>query len=171
MWLTDKNRWYSRDDKLVISHGGGAVVLAGWPRCQAWRCDQSRTWTQFRPTAPLLRMVAGVASPRYVDRAMRRFDEDWDRQIDPPREGPGLLGDAIGAAIEGLRALSDRVARPPSETDLERQLQGLTRRHKAAVAFLATFPEDVRAQVAHLPERHWHVLALLARCPGADGGV
>ncbi len=167
MWLSDQNRWYTRGDKLVISHARGAVVLAGWPRCQAWRCDQSRTWTQFRPAEPLLRIIATVASPRYVTRAMRRFDEHWEPRLEPQREGSGLLGEAIGGALEGLRALSQRAGQRPALTDLERQELGLTRRHQAALAFLDGFPTDVRTEVSQLPERHWHVLVLLARCPGA----
>ena len=168
MWQGAESRWYARDDKLIVSHAHGALVLAGWPRCLAWRCDKARVWEQFRPTDPILSTVGATASPGFVQRAMRRFGDFGLPEVEPPREGCGLLGDAVGAALEGLRALSPRSNRPPSESDLERQRAGMTRRHEAAVTFLALFPPELTAQVSRLPERHWPVLSLIARCPGAD---
>lgn len=168
MWQGANSRWYARDDKLIVSHPHGALVLAGWPRCLAWRCDKGKAWEQFRPTEPILRIVSGAASPDYVNRALRRFAELAGPEVEPGRSGSGLLGDSIGAAIEGLRALSTRSGRGPTESDFERQRIGVTRRHEAAVAFLGLFPPVTRVSVARLPERHWPVLSLLTRCPGAD---
>lgn len=168
MWPDASSRWYARDDKLIVSHPEGALVLAGWPRCLAWRCDKGRGWEPFRPDDPILRVVGAAASPHYVRRAMQRFAEHAASEREPPRTGRGLLGDSIGAALEGLRAFSARNERGPAESKYERQCAGVTRRHEAAVAFLGLFPPDVRARVSRLPERHWPVLSLLARCPGAD---
>ena len=134
MWQGAESRWYARDDKLIVSHPYGALVLAGWPRCLAWRCDTSGAWEQFRPADPILRTVGTAASPEFVQRAMRRSSD----------------------------------AEQLTESEFERQRAGMTRRHEAAVAFHALFPLDLRAQVARLAERHWPVLSLVARCPGAD---
>lgn len=158
MWLGDRNRWYSRGDKLVVSHDGGAVVLAGWPRCLAWRRDAGQAWRPFRPAEAVLRVVVSVASPGYVERAMRRFGEHWHPSAVLPSAHPALVGDAIGGSIEVLRAQSER---------RERHLHGITRRHEAARTFLATFPGDTVPAVSPLFERDWPVLALLTRCPGA----
>lgn len=168
MWQGANSRWYARDDKLIASHPYGALVLAGWPRCLAWRCDKGKGWEQYRPDDPILRVVGAVASPHYVRRAMQRFEEYPVSEVEPPRTGCGLLGDSLDAALEGLRASSERSERGQTETNYERHRAGVTRRHEAAVAFLGLFPPDVKARVSLLPERHWPVLSLLARCPGAD---
>lgn len=68
------------------------------------------------------------------------------------------------------RAMAEFVSRWDGEAApqrLEAHRAGLTRRHQAAVQFFSAFPRAVRGRVAPLPERHWHVLSLLARCPGA----
>jgi len=135
MWQGANSRWYARDDKLIVSHPHGALVLAGWPRCLAWRCNESRVWEQFRPTDPILRSVGATASPDFVRRAMCHFVKHAPRDV--------------------------------ADSDLERQRAGMMRRQEAAVTFLAPFPPELRAEVARLPERHWPVLALLARCQGA----
>lgn len=44
----------------------------------------------------------------------------------------------------------------------------MTLRSQAGRDFLARFPESVLARAGSLPERHWHLITLLARVPGAD---
>jgi len=136
MWQGAASRWYARDDKLIVSHPQGALVLAGWPRCLAWRCNKSGAWVHVMPTEPVLRAVTSAASPGFVDRARLHFVELAETEI--------------------------------TDADLERQRVGLTLRHEAATTFLSAFPQNLRTQVARLPERHWPVLSLVARCPGAD---
>lgn len=51
---------------------------------------------------------------------------------------------------------------------LARLRAGLTLRRHAARDFLARFPEKVLSLAGALPERHWHLLTLLARVPGAE---
>lgn len=51
---------------------------------------------------------------------------------------------------------------------LGRLRTGLTLRSQAARDFLAHFPERVLALAGAPPERHWHLITLLARVPGAD---
>ncbi len=51
---------------------------------------------------------------------------------------------------------------------LARLRAGLTLRSQAARDFLARFPERVLSLAGALPERHWHLITLLARVPGAD---
>ncbi len=51
---------------------------------------------------------------------------------------------------------------------LGRLRAGLTLRSQAARDFLVRFPERVLSLAGALPERHWHLITLLARVPGAD---
>ncbi|MCC6216090.1 MAG: PcfJ domain-containing protein [Polyangiaceae bacterium] len=47
-------------------------------------------------------------------------------------------------------------------------IAGLRLRHQAAARFLAHFPPEVCRSVGRLRRDHWALLALLARCPGAE---
>jgi PcfJ-like protein len=49
----------------------------------------------------------------------------------------------------------------------ERRRIGLAQRSLAARRFIDPFPRAVLGVVTPLPERQWHVLSLVARCPGA----
>lgn len=97
----------------------------------------------------------------------------WLRSAGQPwrgcRPGEPLLW-RIGAATHprfverGIR----RAGQLDDGDTLARLRAGLTLRSQAARDFLALFPERVLSLAGALPERHWHLLALLARVPGAD---
>ncbi len=58
------------------------------------------------------------------------------------------------------------VERWKDEPDEQRRI-GLRLRSEAARRFIALFPPEVLRVVKPYPERQWHVLSLVARCPGA----
>ncbi len=73
---------------------------------------------------------------------------------------PGALVRAIWSTAQP-RYLQRWVDEP------ERKRIGLAQRSAAARRFIESIPRDVLRVVKPLPERQWHVLSLVARCPGA----
>ncbi|MBI3206681.1 MAG: PcfJ domain-containing protein [Myxococcales bacterium] len=113
------------------------TVLRAWPDPRAWLRTVGQPWRGCRLGEPILWRIGAATHPRFVQRAMLR-----------------------ARALEGGGDDDD-------DDTLARLRAGLTLRSQAARAFLALFPESVLARAGALPERHWHLVTLLARVPGA----
>ena len=135
-----------KDEKLIVFSPGEVLVLRAWPRSAAWSRKDGGPWLGARPLSPLLTGIAREARPGYVSRRLRQFRrrlaEDADPLLEPVR------------ATE-FAALTDRLR------------AGWGAGHRAAKGFLSTFPREVTALVLPLRERQWHLVQLVAHCPGA----
>jgi hypothetical protein len=144
-----RNGWQFRDGKLLRFGRGQVVVLRGWPEPLAWRKIRGGPWRHVRPDLALgeIRRAAEGLDLQQLERG------EWTPR-DARLERSGPLAGQLHLAF----ACSAR----------ERIAAGLRTRQEAARSFLALFPPEVLDLVGRFEERQWHVLQLLARCPGAD---
>ena len=135
--------WQFKDGKLLMFGKGGVTVLRGWPQPMAWRRRGGGPWRHVRPSLNMgeIEFTASGEQLRLVERRIRE-----EMRL------------AEAGQLELLLVPEEK----------QRVLRGLETRQRAAQDFLETVPEAVRAAVARFRSRQWHVLALLARCPGAD---
>lgn len=78
------------------------------------------------------------------------------------------IGAATHPRFVELSMRSARLLEGEGAEALARLRAGLTLRSQAAHDFLALFPGNVLSLAGAPPERHWHLITLLARVPGAD---
>ena len=153
-----------KNGKLYEFSAEGIVVLRQWPDLRAWRrTPKGSQWQQVRPQLRL-----------------RLVDIGWS--FDFYRREPKIRSKAGGEHIR------DIIAREPGyeeqEDDLieaprvqQNEAQEVTdtsaalRRYESALLlrseYLKSIPEEVISAVAPYSSRHWHLLNLIARCPGA----
>lgn len=153
-----------KDGKLYEFSPQGILVLRQWPDLRAWRrTPKGRQWQQVRP---LLRL--------------HRVDHGWSCEVDrrESKVRPMLGGTHI----------RDTLARGPEPEDQEDEfMEGLLHERnnlpddaelnldlflpawviELRSEFLKSIPEEVLAAVVPYSSRHWHLLNLIARCPGA----
>jgi len=114
----------------------------------AWQKTFTTPWRHVRPELGL-EEIQHAASGRDLDAFQRGEWAPFEvRKEDERRDSQGLF-----TFIETKRARIEA---------------GLRTRRDAARAFLATIPQAVQEAVLPFASRQWHILALLARCPGAD---
>ena len=158
-----------RDGKLYEFYRDGIIVLSRWPDMRAWRrTPKGRQWMQIRPHLRL-----------------RRFNEAWscevsrrESKVRPILEG-GHIRDLLARGPDEEDPNPDLYPDPDEEIMVEQNFPDLPAfsgdfpfLEPAWVAALRTeylkpIPEEVLAAVAPFSSRHWHLLNLIARCPGA----
>jgi hypothetical protein len=97
-------------------------------------------------------------------------DSGWrgTRPVDPLLS---RIGTAAGPRFVQRAMYTAKAHRGTSDMDavvLDRLRAGLTARSAAAWAFKETVPPAIWSTASAVPDRQWHLLALLARVPGAD---
>jgi hypothetical protein len=137
----------ARDGKLYLFEGdrrgrGGVWVLRGWPAPMAWRKTSAEpTWRHGRPDLPL---EAGALARRFLPASWMESEErDKPRCADRPAERQLELPFVQAAELVRARGLD--------------QIRG----------FLGGIPPRALSLIQGSGTRHWHLLALAARCPGA----
>ena len=137
----------ARDGKLYLFEGrpgrsGGVWVLRGWPAPMAWRkTTATPAWRHGRPDLPL---ESSALAGRFLPAS-------WVE--DPDTEGASCAAAPAERQLElPFEHAADRVRAKGLE-----QIQ----------AFLGQIPARVLALIQRSGTRHWHLLALAARCPGA----
>lgn len=153
-----------KDGKLYEFSPEGILVLRQWPDLRAWRrTPKGRQWQQVRPHLRLHRVDSGwscevsrreskvrpmLGGMHIRDMLAREPEqEDYEDEFmevlpDEPIEAPGVADPTMA------------LFRPAWVIELRSE-------------FLKSIPEEVLAAVAPYSSRHWHLLNLIARCPGA----
>ena len=143
-----------RNEKLYIFSKYRVIVLRGWPTFSAWtKCKSQPQWVRFRPDLNIARLYVGETKPT------RRKRDPKPGFSDLPEQELKSEDDAISQKFNEAALAED---------DADEVFLDKSRWESAFEAFAATIPSEPRRMVSPLPSRHWHVLAMLARCPGAD---
>lgn len=151
-----------RDGKLYEFSRTGIIVASQWPDMRAWRKTPKGRWKQIRPLMHL-----------------RREGGMWTLQLMPKERRVRPFGRIPPIRLR-LRAQPDVVALESVGPDFGHPgLEGCEalgfirqeweiKQDRLADAYLHPVPETLKRLAASFPSRHWHLLNLLARCPGAD---
>ena len=153
-----------KDGKLYEFSSEGIIVLRQWPDLRAWRrTPKGSQWQQIRPQLRL-----------------RLVDIGWS--FDFYRREPKIRSNAWGEHIRdiiarepGYEEQEDDLIEAPRDQQNEAQevtdTSATLRRYESQLLlrseYLKSIPEEVISAVAPYSSRHWHLLNLIARCPGA----
>jgi hypothetical protein len=158
-----------RNQKLYHFSSEGIMVLSQWPDMRAWRrTPKGRQWTQIRPHLRL-----------------SRFEDSWTCEI--YRRESKIRSYALGGHIRDLllrdpdheelaldmrpelreELITDPVDRQPMESPSHLAFTEPLWVTALKAEYLNPIPQDVLASVAPFSSRHWHLLNLVSRCPGA----
>jgi len=154
-----------KDGKLYEFSASGILVLRQWPDLRAWRrTPKGRQWQQVRPHLRLHRMDAGWSCEvhrreskvrpslggMHIRHVLAQDPEQAGNFMDGMLDGPYMPPDEALGGAEPIWAL----LQPAWVIELRSE-------------FLKSIPEEILAAVAPYSSRHWHLLNLIARCPGA----
>jgi hypothetical protein len=146
-----------KNGKLYVFSTTRIIVMSPWPDLRAWTKTKARC--QWRPCRPFLRLGLHDLGDTYVHSKTRRWDTSWPEETACEEDIPPEAF-ADEELDEDTRALCDEMRRK-QEKQQARERSGLQE-------YFSAIPPRVAKLVAPFPERQWHLLSLLARCPGAE---
>jgi hypothetical protein len=128
-----------KDGKLYVFASNRVSVLRGWPDMAAWtRSLAAPQWCRFRPHLDVSQGTVQRAKPRHRFRPVDR-----------------------GGRIRPVLKLGTESA---SELD-----SSFAQQQRAALdQFLRSFPPPLMSTTSGFAARHWHLMSMAARCPGAE---
>lgn len=167
-----KSRFGYRDGKLYYFERKSVLVLAPWPKPQAWFKNSRMGWHSSRKRAdkiftpllfakgdedanlpncnePSLQIWTGDPSapgPEEREEYVRRYDTEW---ICP----------------EMVLKLRKEILKKRAEREYLRE--AIRYVHRMQAKYFDVIPDEVRTELLRYRDRRWHLLCLFARCPGA----
>ena len=160
-----------RAGKLYDFSKTGIIVASQWPDMRAWRkTPKGSRWMQIRPLLRLEKSSKGWSFDldRREPRMQNRVSGEPIRfRIEQDPSGEESM-DADEFYAEYRMELDDDIPEDGEKSPyvvwwdkVEKQ------RREAKAEYLQPIPEAVLDAVADYPCRHWHLLNLVSRCPGA----
>ena len=162
-----------KNGKLYVFSDTTVAVLRGWPDPMAWKKTKKRGWICFRPR---IRMLApdlchdfeadSVIHRKGFDIAVTEDDVPGHiRRIEQDIADSKMAPGDIDRVVEERFDLRD-------STENEKRfyrwiINRNRRRHEALGKFFETIPAETRSAIRGFADRQWHLLSMLARCPGA----
>lgn len=144
-----------KNSKLYVFSACRVSVLKGWPDMAAWtRAKAQPQWRRFRPVLDIKANKVGNMRSLHRSRAAM----PWPRRAEET-----LLHDPADIAPP-VRADDALVERNPIEGWIMKVERRIEREGQLTLDFIAGIPQEVRSVVAQFPERHWHLLSMVARC-------
>ncbi|MCC7519612.1 MAG: PcfJ domain-containing protein [Verrucomicrobiae bacterium] len=148
----------SKNGKLYVFSASRIIVMAPWPEMRAWTKTKARP--QWRPCRPFIRLGFHDLGDTYVHSKTRRWDTSWPDETTREEDIPPLDGLADEELDEDTRALCEEMQRKHEKQQ--------ARERSRLREYFSAIPPKVATLVAPFPERQWHLLSFLARCPGAE---
>ena len=165
-----------RDGKLYdFQKRRGIIVARQWPDMRVWRkTPKGRQWQHIRPAMILEKTPEGWSciwgkresrQPYQCNAGhiLRRLEDG------PPDAGP--LEERVPFDEMGLEGVVEfeQDDEPGSEYSKKRaRLDYADELNRHALAqYLSPIPEEILTTISRFANRHWHLLNLVARCPGA----
>jgi len=166
-----------RDGKMYSFSRRGILVASQWPDMRAWRkTPKGRQWQHVRPEMSLEKTkegwncVWGHREPRqrtHIDgcHPAGRFERD-SYEKEAFAEGKSFEEFFLESPCPLEYDLNDEV---DSEEWLKWERWDRARKHNERVQaeYLNPIPDGILTEISRFPSRHWHLLNLVARCPGA----
>lgn len=146
-----------KNGKLYVFSTTRIIVMAPWPEMRAWTKTKARP--QWRACRPFIRLYLDDVGKSYIHTQMRRWDSSWFQAPLPEEEKPPPEAFTDEDLDEETHALCVEIWRKHER----RQAQA----RNGLLAYFSTIPHQMVRLVAPFSERQWHLLSLLARCPGA----
>ncbi len=128
-----------KDGKYYYFTDRHALVMRGWPDPRAWLKRRSHNWQPTR---------------KFADEVICSWRFFCETPPPPPPKTPFELEDG-------------QLCFPGIRTQEEIAYYCTYRYEKCRCELLATIPAEIRAIVGQYAVRRWHILNILARCPGA----
>jgi hypothetical protein len=166
-----------RDGKMYAFSRRGILVASQWPDMRAWRkTPKGRQWQHVRPEMSLEKTkdgwscVWGHREPRqhtHIDgcHPASRFERDsYDQEA--LADGKSFEEFFLGRPCPLEYDLNDEVGSEEwwkwVRWDYARQ-----QNERVQAEYLSPVPDGILAAISRFPNRHWHLLNLVARCPRA----
>lgn len=164
-----------RDGKLYDFQRGGIIVARQWPDMRAWRkTPKGRQWKHIRPTMILEKTPEGWTCIWGKRESRQPYQSNAGHILGRLEDGPpdpAALEERVPFDEMGLEGVFEREEEdePGSEYWKKRaRLDYAEERNLSALAqYLSPIPEEILTTVSRFANRHWHLLNLVARCPGA----
>jgi PcfJ-like protein len=159
-----------RNGKLYVFGREGVTVIRPWPRPRAWRKTRTRPWRAVRPRIDVRELPDYLEEARwenYLGCAMNHVG-GWFGTLHCNRSSR-VLGFDVDVEYD-TNGLPDGAPKNWSEAAEKAcsSIVGWRNHHHAWAKFYSEIPDTVRLPLATYAKRQWHVLNLIARCPGAD---
>jgi hypothetical protein len=187
----------SKDGKILFFSLHGITVIRPWPEMRAWRkWSDDSGWRAFRPEVDLRtgRINPYLCHRRDSLFSRRQIDlpkSFFKATVDACQEFASCVNPEIGyrgryrrEVLAALRGILEEHARetiashlrggPPvmqlpflELPQLQRWHRDVQRMGANLARFRKAIPEPVAYRISRFRSRHWHLLAMTARCPGA----
>jgi len=168
---TGKTRYGYRDGKLYYFDRLSVLVLAPWPKPQAWFKNSRVGWHSSRKRAdkvfgPLLGAHEEEEYlPGYDDPSLQVWTGDPSQpdpiELEQYQKRWGL--ESVDPAL--ILKLRQEVLKKREER--RRLRKALRYLHRMQAKYFNAIPQEVRTELMRYPNRRWHLMCLFARCPGA----
>ena len=167
-----KARYGYRDGKLYYFERLSVLVLAPWPKPQAWFKNSREGWHSSRKRAD--KVFSHILFAR-GDEELHLLDGDTSLRVwteDP--SVPGAEERESYSRRYGLDRIDPELVLEMRAEVMKRR-SGLERINPAVqyvrrmqAKYFDQIPDAVRAELLRYCSRRWHLLCLFARCPGAQ---
>lgn len=167
---TGKARYGYRDGKLYYFERLSVLVLAPWPKPQAWFKNSRVGWHSSRKRAD--KVFAEILFPK-GDEDRHLLDGDsslrvWteDPSIPGAEEREGYVRRYGMEQIDPELILEMRAEVMKRRAEMERINPAVQYVRRMQAKYFDEIPDEVRAELLRYGRRRWHLLCLFARCPG-----
>lgn len=166
-----KSRYGYRDGKLYYFERLSVLVLAPWPKPQAWFKNSRVGWHSSRKRAD--KVFSGIlfsrgGEERHLldgDSSLRVWTEDPSAPGAEEREGYVRRYGMEQIDPELILEMRAEVMKRRAEVERINPVFQYIRRMQAR--YFDEIPDEVRTELLRYGSRRWHLLCLFARCPGA----
>jgi hypothetical protein len=145
----------AKNGKLYVFSSRRVIVIRGWPHMEAWTKTIARPgWVRIRPHIDLAFGYVNDA------RSKHRFKFNCIR-----RDVPALEDDQ--GPLEEDQNSMENACDDPWRNFIDKSEEASEIEKRIFRGYFANIPGEIFSRVVYYLNRHWHMLAMLARCKGA----
>ena len=172
---TGKPGFGCQNGKLYRFEKQSVLVLAPWPKPQAWFKSCRKPWHSSRKWADKV-FSAALYPKGNIEQDLEYFDPEGAPSL---KIWEGDPNDPDPAEVERFEHINEHRPRLPDDLvrqrarvleqrkDMARKKEMVLYVRRLQFPFFDAIPDDVRNELLRYWNRRWHLLCLFARCPGA----